>query len=161
MNCSEGVADLIPYEDKLEFILVSHSIYCSEVAADLIPYEDKWWVQVRVGDNISHQLFCFYFCGFWTRFFFHVLVLKNVKNLLLNGLKHHNMLMKFDGDLYIMRNGELNTKTIKPVDLDDRTPTRTMRNAWWFHASKFLHLVLKYKMGCPLWIFKCGQNEKL
>jgi hypothetical protein len=62
MYCSEGVADLIPYEDKLEFI--SHSIYCSEVAADLIPYEDKWWAQVRVGDNISHQLFCFYFCGF-------------------------------------------------------------------------------------------------
>ena len=59
MYCSEGVADLIPSEDKLEFI--SHSIYCSEVAADLIPYEDKWWVQVRVGDNISHQLFCFYF----------------------------------------------------------------------------------------------------
>ena len=40
----------------------------------------------------------FIFAGSELAFFFHVLVLKNVKNLLLNGLKHHNVLMKFDGE---------------------------------------------------------------
>ena len=35
LQTSEGVADLIPYEDKLK--LISHSIYCTERPGDLLP----------------------------------------------------------------------------------------------------------------------------
>jgi hypothetical protein len=40
MDISEGVAVLIPHEDKFNPIQYIGQIYCPEGVADLIPYED-------------------------------------------------------------------------------------------------------------------------
>ena len=34
---------------KIYIYIYAHSIYCSEGVADLILYEDKWWANVPVG----------------------------------------------------------------------------------------------------------------
>ena len=61
---SEGVADLIPFEDKLN--LISYSIYCSEKVGDSTPLEDKWCANIRVGDNIWLVVWnIFYFSIYW------------------------------------------------------------------------------------------------